>query len=89
MICPRPHCGGLLLLRLVVTVEGEVEEAVCHACGRRAGPARIRDPYGDYRVQFRTDVEAALEAMARSDGPSHLEHNHTLDIGWPPWLRDV
>ena len=60
MTCPRPHCGGLLLLRSVVTEEGWVQQCVCVGCGRLVGPTPARDPYGPPRVRFTNEVELAL-----------------------------
>jgi hypothetical protein len=42
--CPRPHCGGLLMLRAVVTIEGSCDELVCASCARSRVLA-LREPY--------------------------------------------
>jgi hypothetical protein len=42
--CLRPHCGGLMLRRAVVTVDGTCEEYVCASCSRSA-LIRIVEPY--------------------------------------------
>ena len=42
--CPRVHCGGLLILRAVVTIDGSCDEVVCSSCARSALLA-IREPY--------------------------------------------
>ena len=42
--CPRPHCGGLLILRAVVTVDGSCDEVVCSSCSRSVVLA-LHEPY--------------------------------------------
>ena len=42
--CPRAHCGGLLILRAVVTHSGGCDELVCSSCSRTRLLA-IREPY--------------------------------------------
>ena len=82
--CRRPHCGGLLLARDVVTVEGVVREVVCSACGRSILLA-IRDPYGLYRVRFSPQVERSLQspAWARDRAISAaLDSDDSMDIAW-------
>lgn len=42
--CPRPHCGGLLMGRVVVTVDGSCDELICSSCAR-AVLLRVHEPY--------------------------------------------
>jgi hypothetical protein len=42
--CPRPHCGGLLLVRAVVTHDGSCEEVYCASCSR-ASLLAVLEPY--------------------------------------------
>ena len=42
--CVRPHCGGLLILRAVVTVDGSCDEVVCSSCSRSVVLA-LHEPY--------------------------------------------
>lgn len=65
MICPREHCGGLIVWRSVVTAEGVLEEWVCAACSRPVAPSLVVEVYGPCRVRFREEVEAELRARAR------------------------
>lgn len=87
MVCTRPHCGGLLIMRMVVTCEGEVQQFVCVACGRMADRGSARDPYGPPRVRFTEAVEAAL--CERPDESGSLGYGHSEDIDLPKGLRDV
>ena len=52
--CPRPHCGGLVVLRDVVTLDGACEELVCSSCGRSL-PTRFREPYRALAPASRSD----------------------------------
>ncbi len=47
--CPRPHCGGLLVERSVVTHDGVCMELVCASCARSA-VVKILEPYPPLRV---------------------------------------
>lgn len=62
--CPRPHCGGLLLTREVLTEEGRLQETYCAACSRLYEVIGVH-PYDPYRVRFRDDVEAFLARPRR------------------------
>jgi hypothetical protein len=42
--CPRPHCGGLIALRAVVTLDGTCEELYCSSCARSV-LQRVLEPY--------------------------------------------
>ena len=42
--CPRLHCGGLILERAVVTLDGACVEVYCSACARSAVRV-ILEPY--------------------------------------------
>lgn len=80
--CQRPQCGGLMLLRVVVTVDGTCEEVVCSACSR-SQLVRIVEPYqplpeGDPLTQ---EIVARLSVGQGSDD--------TEDIELPPAVLDV
>lgn len=86
MKCRRSICGGLLLTRRVVTSEGAIEEVYCVACARISA-SRVLAPYPAYRVQFRAEVEAALDrAASRSSTHADRDSDDTMGIVWP---RDV
>jgi hypothetical protein len=84
--CPRPHCGGLLLLRAVVTVDGSCEEQVCVACSR-AQLVAIREPYRPMTVSRDPEVAAWLSPPTTpGSGP---ESDDSAGIVWPPAVRLV
>ena len=79
MTCPRPHCGGLILRRHVLTVEGRVMQDVCVACGRLVGFMPAKDPYRAYRVSFSVEVERALVERIDPVVPPGDAHNDDND----------
>lgn len=42
--CPRPGCGGLVMFRGVVTLDGACDELVCSSCARSIATT-FREPY--------------------------------------------
>mgnify|MGYP001600112013 CR=1 FL=1 len=83
--CARPHCGGLMLRRAVVTVDGTCEEFVCSSCSRSA-LIRIVEPYpplsieGSLLREVKTHSSRAC-AVPDSDG--------TEDSVLPPAIREA
>ena len=64
--CPRPHCGGLVLERAVVTVDGACVEVYCSACGRSALRA-VLEPYTPIPLP-QSPADASLYAPDREPG---------------------
>lgn len=87
--CPRPHCGGLLLHRDVISSEGRLQEVYCHLCGRTVA-AQAEPVYRPCRVRFSPEVEGALgerfEVVSRSPNRVALDSDRSEDIGLPPGL---
>lgn len=84
--CPRPHCGGLLLQRAVVTEDGSCEEVVCAACARSLLLV-ILEPY----APMPSDCNPALDRFLRPDpcpnagqGTDGIE-----DSDVPPAIREA
>lgn len=84
--CPRVHCGGMLLQRAVVTVDGSCEELVCASCARAVLLA-IHEPYVPMRAARDPSVESLLGvahpgAVGRGDAGNG-------DTSLPPDVRDA
>ena len=83
--CLRPHCGGLMLLRVVVTIDGTCEEYTCASCSR-SHLVRIVEPYPPLPIEGPllkgvTTVSRRARAGPDSDGSE--------DSVLPPAIRDV
>lgn len=81
-VCPRPHCGGRVFEREVVTIQGAVRERVCHLCSR-SWLVKVLSPYRPVRVQFRPSVERALVEKAEgffAGASARREPDHSEDI---------
>lgn len=79
--CPRPHCGGLIVLRDVLTTEGGLKERYCTACSRAYG-AEFDVVYDPPRLALTMAQEAALDAVCSSvarSGSSRSSRGLPLD----------
>lgn len=81
--CPRLSCGGLVVLRGVVTVDGSCDELVCSLCAR-SRVLRVREPYRPMAQSRDPDVEGLLALPSQRAGHVGRGSDHTLDIGLPP-----
>lgn len=84
--CPRPYCGGLLVLQMVVTVDGSCDAVVCMSCARSRVLA-FREPYRPLRLS-RDPVVETLLAPPKTPG-SLSETDDTSGIVWPRSVADA
>lgn len=79
--CPRPYCGGLLILRAVVTMDGSCDELVCSSCSRSRVVA-VREPYRPVKREADGRVELLLSPPRVRDFGS--ESDDSMGIVLPP-----
>lgn len=65
--CPRPNCGGLLVQRRCVTLEGMLDELVCTSCSR-GKLVRLKEAYRGVK----------LEAFMKAGSPRPEKPRRTL-----------
>jgi hypothetical protein len=85
--CPRPHCGGLIALRDVVTVEGSCSELYCVACSRSV-VQRVLMPYAPI-PSVQDPVLASLLAPDREAGAAGRDSGDSEGIGLPGGIADA
>ena len=90
--CPRDHCGGRLLARVVIGEEGQVRELWCHLCSR-TWVVKIETAYRPV-IRFRPEVEAALTVKADGffqslSGRALAGLDRTEDIVLPRTVREA
>ena len=84
--CPRPGCGGLVMVRTVVTVVGSCDEVFCSLCARSA-LSRYLEPYVPLKRARDSQVDALLTPPTTRD--SGLESDDSMGIAMPPAVRAV
>lgn len=86
--CPREHCGGLLVERYVVTLEGHVKELTCHLCSRTYAATIRAIPFDPLRVGSGLDDEVmgVRERSERRRGPGLQESADNEDSELSPEL---
>jgi hypothetical protein len=82
--CPRRHCGGLLIQRAVVTVDGSCEELVCSSCARST-VLRVLEPYVPI-PEPRDQAVSALLVPDREAGAGRGSDD-SMGIPLPPSVR--
>ena len=83
--CPRPHCGGLVLARQVITESGACEELVCANCARTT-LVRLEEPYRPMPSERDARVERLMTPPAAP--PRAVPGiDDSMDIGLPPAIR--
>lgn len=84
--CPRPHCGGLIALRSVVTLDGCCEEVYCLACARSA-LRRVLEPY----VPIPSVRDPVLASLLIPDRPTPAapDSEDSGGIVWPSAAHDT
>lgn len=85
--CPRPHCGGLVLIRQVITGCGACEELFCANCARTK-LVRLEEPYRPMPAERDVRVERLLTPPA---APPRAAQgiDDSMDIGLPPAVLAV
>lgn len=85
--CPRPHCGGLVLARQVITESGACEELVCANCARTT-LVRLEEPYRPLPSERDARAERLMTPPA---APPRAAPgiDDSMDIGLPPAVRAV
>lgn len=83
--CPRPHCGGLIGLRAVVTLDGCCVEVYCLACSRSA-LRRVLEPYVPIPVSGDLVVEARMAPDSEAHAPR--ESDDSVGIAFPRSAHD-
>ena len=83
--CPRPHCGGLLMEREVVTHEASCREVYCASCARTCVQV-IREPYVPL-ARAQDPLLASLSEVA-SHGDAGQDGDDNVGIALPRASRD-
>ena len=88
--CPRPHCGGLVIERGVLTPEGFLREAYCTACARSSSP-RLEAPRPPARLRLSEACEAKLARLCTERGRNRASEgfDDTTDISMPRSALDA
>lgn len=76
--CPRPHCGGLVILRFVASPEGAFQEHYCTSCARSSDLRPVHPPPRP-RLTVSRACEEALERVCTPSPPSRRRGSDRFD----------
>jgi len=76
--CPRPHCGGLVILRYVASPEGALQEHYCTSCARSSDLRPVHPPPRP-RLTVSRACEEALDRVCTPSRPSRPRGSDRFD----------
>lgn len=79
--CPRPGCGGLLVDRCVVSVEGTCQEVCCSSCSRTLLVSTV-EPYAPMGEERSRQAEACHRS-GRPRGASRRQEDEEEGVMLP------